>query len=69
MAPLNPDFIAWCGRQIEAALDSGRITPASAPSWRLKLEADPGPTSAALRSLAAVATVARSNREHAEASR
>ena len=44
MPPLNPDFIVWVDRQIDAALSAGRITPRSAPQWRAKLEADPGPT-------------------------
>lgn len=65
--PTNPAFLEWVGEQIDAALDSGRITPASAPTWRAKLEADPGPTAATIRGLAAIDSVARTNREHAEA--
>lgn len=65
--PLNPQFVEWVDETIDAALHSGRITPRSAPAWRAKLEADPGPTSKTMRSLAAIESVALANREHAEA--
>ena len=61
--PLNPRFVEWVDEQIGAALHAGKITPGSAPVWRAKLEADPGPTSKTIRSLAAIASVAEANRE------
>jgi hypothetical protein len=67
--PTNPAFFEWVGEQIDAALDAGRITPRSAPAWRARLEADPGPTAKTIRSLAAIESVALANREHVEAAR
>lgn len=68
-APTNPAFFDWVDEQIEAALNCGRITPRSAPVWREKLEADPGPTAAKIRGLARVECVALANRELAETGR
>ena len=67
--PTNPAFFEWVGEQIVAALDAGQITPTSAPVWRAKLEADPGPTSKLLGRLARVPSVAARNRELGEAAR
>lgn len=64
----NPTFLAWVDEEIDAALESGRITPISAPRWRAKLVDDPGPTIVTMRGLAASESVARANKQKAPTS-
>ncbi|HKO38861.1 MAG TPA: hypothetical protein VJU14_10880 [Solirubrobacterales bacterium] len=56
--PRTPELRA---RVIDEALREGRITMASAPEWRRRLEDDPDATERTLANLAAIPSVGAAN--------
>lgn len=61
MSRLDPNTPEFRDRVIDDALREGRITFASAPEWRRRLDRDPAATERTLSGLAAVPSVGEAN--------